>query len=775
MKKIATILISIWIISSAAFGQHGFTIEYAGGGALHTIDLLTATKTPVGTTMNSFGAGDFGANDILYAINSGTNQFYQIDTTDGTTTLVGAITPPANHIWTGMAYDDVADIMYGYSAWGIAAGEGSLHTIDVSNGSYTLVGTQTTATGISCIAIDGNGQMYGINAAAQGQLHSIDKTTGTVAFIGTIGTGVAGMGQGLDFCNSNQTMYMTNYNSLSFENTLRIIDLTSGSSTQVGGLLGMWTGVIAIPGAVALVADFSSDITDVCVGGVVNFTDQSSGATSWNWTFEGGTPATSTNQNPTITYNTVGEYDVTLEVSNGTSTSTLLMPDLITVNDIPGQPDTPTGPIDICGNEEHTYTTVAVTMADTYNWEVLPSDAGIITGTGTSAVFVSAGDWFGSYTVKVNATNSCGTGSWSSELSCNLNFTPETFFLGGGGAYCEGEQGMELTLDGSEVDVEYELFLDGVSTGIIVTGTGNAISFGYQTDAGLYTSYGNSTSCTTLMFGEAYITIEVLPGTGIKPSGPSEVCSGTTTDYQTSPISDATSIVWTLEPPDAGLITGTGENIAIEWSVTYSGSASLSVYGTNDCGDGVVSDALEISVSEIPIPEVIGETEVCNDNEYTYQTSENIGSTYEWTIVGGDIISPSTTTYEVTVLWNTVGAGSVHVSETSSEFCEGSSDTLSVIIDECTIISESTIGELLVYPNPAKNIITIDFNSATISTSKIYIYNQFGQQVYSAQTSTYAGDETYKIKISSFPAGLYFVKMINSSNQVYKSRFEVVR
>lgn len=774
MKKLSTLLISILILTSCAIAQHGFTIEYAGGGTLHTIDLLSATKTPVGTTMNSFGAGDFGANDILYAINSGTNEFYQIDTINGTTTLVGPITPPANHMWTGMAYDDATGIMYGNSSYGVSAGENSLHIIDVSDGSYTLVGTQTTAKSIACIAIDDLGQMYGINSGANGDLYQIDKATGMVTYVGGIGVGVAGMGQGLDFCLANGTMYMTNYNSLTFANTLRTVNLSTGATTQVGGLLGMWTGVIAIPGSLALSADFSADVTDVCVGGVVNFTDLSTSATSWLWTFEGGTPSTSTDQNPTITYNTVGEYDVTLEVSDGTSTATLLEADMITVTDIPDQPDTPTGPIDVCGDEEHTYTTVAVAMADSYVWEVLPSDAGTITGNGISAVLETSSSWNGTYTVKVNATNSCGTSSWSSELTCTLNFTPGTFFLQGGGAYCEGDQGMELNLDGSETDVDYELFYDGVSTGIIVAGTGSPISFGYQTDEGLYTSYGNATVCTTLMFGEAYVTVQALPGTGTQPSGPVEVCSGSTTDYQTSTIPDATSIVWTLDPNDAGVITGTGENITIDWSATFSGTANLSVYGTNDCGDGTVSDALEITVSELPTPVVDGETMVCKDQENIYSTTDNSGSTYSWEVVGGNISSGDGTS-EIIILWTTVGPGTVLVTETSSENCEGISDTLEVTIENCTGLDESIFEVVKLFPNPAKNQITIAFSLSTATTYGIVVYNQNGQEVYTVQTNTNGGQGSHQINTESLPTGLYFVSMTTSTNQVYQSRFAIVR
>src|SRR5699024_9300572 len=54
----------------------------------------------------------------------------------------------------------------------------------------------------------------------------------------------------------------------------------------------------------------------------VNYTDKSLGTpTEWQWTFEGGTPATSTEQNPTVVYETSGSYKVTLSVSNGTETS----------------------------------------------------------------------------------------------------------------------------------------------------------------------------------------------------------------------------------------------------------------------------------------------------------------------------------------------------------------------------------------------------------------------------------------------------------------------
>ncbi|HOY39996.1 MAG TPA: PKD domain-containing protein, partial [Bacteroidales bacterium] len=76
-------------------------------------------------------------------------------------------------------------------------------------------------------------------------------------------------------------------------------------------------------GASSINAQFIGTPTTVNVGGTVAFTDQSTGgATTWSWTFDGGTPGTTMNQNPTVNYPTAGTYNVTLTAGNGTETDT---------------------------------------------------------------------------------------------------------------------------------------------------------------------------------------------------------------------------------------------------------------------------------------------------------------------------------------------------------------------------------------------------------------------------------------------------------------------
>ena len=70
-------------------------------------------------------------------------------------------------------------------------------------------------------------------------------------------------------------------------------------------------------------ADFTANIISACVGQPVSFTDLSIGPpTSWDWNFTGGTPGTSTDPNPQVTYAAPGIYSVTLEVTNSIGSDT---------------------------------------------------------------------------------------------------------------------------------------------------------------------------------------------------------------------------------------------------------------------------------------------------------------------------------------------------------------------------------------------------------------------------------------------------------------------
>lgn len=111
---------------------------------------------------------------------------------------------------------------------------------------------------------------------------------------------------------------------------------TVGSSFEFGGLtdgaypstknnlLEEYLDFFGI-GIAGLEANFAAYPTTVAPGGSAGFYDFSTGgASSWTWSFPGGTPETSSEQNPCVFYNSLGSYDVQLIVSNGITSDTLL-------------------------------------------------------------------------------------------------------------------------------------------------------------------------------------------------------------------------------------------------------------------------------------------------------------------------------------------------------------------------------------------------------------------------------------------------------------------
>jgi PKD repeat protein len=64
------------------------------------------------------------------------------------------------------------------------------------------------------------------------------------------------------------------------------------------------------------VSDFSTEANPACTGQVQFYNQSANGSSSWEWSFPGGTPSTSTEVNPSITYNNAGRFDVSLTATN---------------------------------------------------------------------------------------------------------------------------------------------------------------------------------------------------------------------------------------------------------------------------------------------------------------------------------------------------------------------------------------------------------------------------------------------------------------------------
>lgn len=89
-----------------------------------------------------------------------------------------------------------------------------------------------------------------------------------------------------------------------------------------------------------VVADFTANSQTICINNQILFTNKTlNGATSYQWYFPGGTPATSTSTNPTITYNALGTYSIKLVAYGGFGSDSAEFTNYISVTTPPiGQP-----------------------------------------------------------------------------------------------------------------------------------------------------------------------------------------------------------------------------------------------------------------------------------------------------------------------------------------------------------------------------------------------------------------------------------------------------
>jgi len=168
---------------------------------------------------------------------------------------------------------------------------------------------------------------------------------------------------------------------------------------------GVWVSDL-YPDAQRPTALFKASNTSIQETAGVKFTDMSTDIPdSWSWTFEGGTPATSTEQNPTVTYATQGIFDVTLVVSNAMGKDTLLKADYITVNQL----EKPVAGFSTISTNVYTgqnvlFTDTSLNFPDNWKWDFTGGTPATSTEQNPTVVYSSTG----TFDVRLIASNNAG-------------------------------------------------------------------------------------------------------------------------------------------------------------------------------------------------------------------------------------------------------------------------------------------------------------------------------------------------------------------------------
>ncbi|CAN5277892.1 hypothetical protein BH09BAC1_BH09BAC1_01610 [soil metagenome] len=174
-------------------------------------------------------------------------------------------------------------------------------------------------------------------------------------------------------------------------------DVNPGHLVEAGlDLFRAWDSIVP-PSAPT--ANFSASALTICPGDIITFTDLSTDdPAAWQWSFPGGTPASSTAQNPQVTYLAAGTYSVTLVASNSIGQSTATRTAYITVREAPTVGSGTTSPTCVGGNDG------AITLTASGNF----APYHILWSTGDTTV-TKNNLAAGSYTATVTDANGCIT------------------------------------------------------------------------------------------------------------------------------------------------------------------------------------------------------------------------------------------------------------------------------------------------------------------------------------------------------------------------------
>jgi PKD repeat protein len=362
------------------------------------------------------------------------------------------------------------------------------------------------------------------------------------------------------------------------------------------------------------VASFTYSPSNICQGSQVQFTNTSQNATSYSWSFPGGNPSTSTQDNSVVTFNTAGNINVTLIAFNGTISDTIIQQ--ITVYPLPNV-SASANPTSICVGGS---SILSASGADTYNWSngmtgsqitVSPTTTTTYTVTGTSTagctntatVMVNINTSI-DITATANPSDICVGGnteltasgassySWSNGMTgATITVSPTsttTYSVTGSSGGCTGTTTVSVTINplpNVSASANPTSICVGDSSIIIASGaatyiwsngmTGSQITVSPATSSTYTVTGTNLNGCTnTATFS---ITVNALPTININ-ANPQSICIGNSTILSAS---GATTYNWsngmtgsqtTVSPSSSTIYTVTGTN-----SSNCSNTATISV------------------------------------------------------------------------------------------------------------------------------------------------------------------------------------------------------
>jgi len=261
------------------------------------------------------------------------------------------------------------------------------------------------------------------------------------------------------------------------------------------------------------------------------------------------------------------------------------------------------------------------------------------------------------------------------------------------------------------------------------------------------------------------------PSTPGNISGPTDgLCGATNVTYSVNSLSGVNSYIWTV--PAGATIVGnaTGNSIVVNFSNVSVASGNITVAAINGCGTG---NARSLAVKFAPgrPGSINGATTVCTGSSKNYSISTVQGATsYIWTVPGGATITSGQGSKSISVVHATVPSTNGIITVKASNACATSTArVLSVNNIVCPRNGEFGSISMIAYPNPAHDVLNVEFTSESDETAIVKMIDAAGRLIYTESFNATSGANRKSIQVADFAKGIYLIQ-VEMNNQIEKLR-----